>query len=378
MSNDEKLAISCANDSLIKMWDLRNGECIGTLHGHRGHVTSLAVNHDVDLLLSGGGQDQECRLWHMPSGVCLQKWACGININAVVMTGDENHSAVGLTDHIVVAGEDKVIQVYRKNKSELDSKLVGHEAAVNCLALSKCGSLCASGSDDHSTRLWNLGAGTCIIVLKGHAHNVRACTISSDMAWCFTGGDDHKLRLYDIRCALSGTNEHLGNCKRHMVCGSAITGIAVTDDNDKVAVTTQNGESEVWEAFTQDRLNILQGHTAKANCICITGDGNTILPCSDDKSVCLWDVSEDLTHKSLNLSNSCKKKYHGHTGAMNAVVCHIARLYLCLLVRMVIIRSNCGMLKKAHRRDNILGYLVWRRYVFLLMESKCWPDFATV
>ena len=95
------------------------------------------------------------------------------------------------------------------------------------------------------------------------------------------------VKVYDIKGALAGTNEHLGQCRHTVECNGSIKGIAAADDNDKVVVASQNRASEVGTAFTGDRLNVLVGHTAKANCACITGDGNTIISCSDDRSVCL-------------------------------------------------------------------------------------------
>ena len=328
ISSDGLFAISCGNDSLIKRWDLRNGECVGTLQGHTGHVTSIAVNHDAHLLLSGGGQDQECRLWDVRSGVCIEQWACGIDLNAVAMTGDDLHAAIGLSGRIVVAGEDKNIQVYRRNSSKVDSTLVGHTAAVNALALSTCGSLCASASDDHTARVWNLGAGTCLSILKGHNHHVTACAISSDMTCCLTGGDDKLLKVYDIKDALAGTNEHLGHCRHSVECNGPVKGIAVAADNDKVVVATQNRVLEVWGLRAGDKLNSLVGHSGSVSGVCMTGEGHTVISCSHDRSVCVWDVSVELRSEKMGQSFKKGKKYHGHSGAMTAVACHASSALL--------------------------------------------------
>ena len=78
LANDNIHAFSCGNDHLIKVWDLKNGECVGTLQGHTGHVTAIAVSNNPYLICSGGGEgDQACRLWDIRSGVCIQHWDCG-------------------------------------------------------------------------------------------------------------------------------------------------------------------------------------------------------------------------------------------------------------------------------------------------------------
>ena len=267
-------------------------------------------------------------MWDVRSGVCIEQWACGIDLNAVAMTGDDLHAAIGLSGRIVVAGEDKNIQVYRRNSSKVDSTLVGHTAAVNALALSKCGSLCASASDDHTARVWNLGAGTCLSILKGHNHHVTACAISSDMTCCLTGGDDKLLKVYDIKDALAGTNEHLGHCMHSVECNGPVKGIAVAADNDKVVVATQNRVLEVWGLRAGDKLNTLVGHSGSVSGVCMTGEGHTVISCSHDRSVCVWDVSVELRSEKVGQSFKKGKKYHGHSGAMTAVACHASSALL--------------------------------------------------
>jgi WD40 repeat protein len=47
-----KLA-SGSYDTMIKLWDIRDKNCTATLKGHKGHINSLAVSPDGNLLLSG-------------------------------------------------------------------------------------------------------------------------------------------------------------------------------------------------------------------------------------------------------------------------------------------------------------------------------------
>ena len=78
---------------------------------------------------------------------------------------------------------------------------------------------------------------------------------------------------------------------------------------------------------------MLEGHSGKVTGVCMTDDGCTAISCSHDRTVCVWDISdEQLSETSGSSSGSPRsklskggrngRKYHGHKGAMTAVACH--------------------------------------------------------
>jgi WD40 repeat protein len=72
-SNEELLATAGA-DSRVRLWDPRSGRLLTVLDGHSGWVMSLvAIKIDGrELLASSGNDDHAVKLWHTPSGVCVQ------------------------------------------------------------------------------------------------------------------------------------------------------------------------------------------------------------------------------------------------------------------------------------------------------------------
>ena len=76
---------------------------------------------------------------------------------------------------------------------------------------------------------------------------------------------------------------------------------------------------------------MLEGHSGKVTGVCMTDDGCTAISCSHDRTVCVWDISdEQLSETSGSSSGSPRsklskggrngRKYHGHKG-MTAVAC---------------------------------------------------------
>ena len=335
LSPNNLLVASAANDNLIKIWSLNNGECICTLQGHNEHVKCITMDgYDSNMLLSGS-LDHTMRLWDIRSGVCLEQWDTGTSLNAVAMTEYvEHHCAPGMSGRIIGAGESGVIKVYRRGYGDrIEHELEGHKESCTALSVSLNGSLLASASDDKTARLWNLGTGDCLTVLSGHKYHVRAVSISWDGTFCFTGSDDKTVKVWDISGAIAGSNDNLGTCKHTIECQAHVLGVAAADDNDKVAVATQSRVLEVWALRLGERLNTLEGHTGRISSVCMSHDGSTLVSCANDRAVCVWDVAEvqenssrkqieSTLHPSSSKSTSTKRHYHGHTGPMTALCCH--------------------------------------------------------
>jgi WD40 repeat protein len=75
----------------------------------------------------------------------------------------------------------------------LGPPLTGHTNPVNAVAFSPDGHTLASGSSDHTTRLWNIPFG----LLTGHTDTVKGVAFSPDGHTLATGSDDQTVRLWD-------------------------------------------------------------------------------------------------------------------------------------------------------------------------------------
>lgn len=67
VSPDGKLIASAGNDSLVKVWNIENGELVATLTGHAKHVYSVAFHPNSKWLLSGDLAG-DVRQWDVRSG----------------------------------------------------------------------------------------------------------------------------------------------------------------------------------------------------------------------------------------------------------------------------------------------------------------------
>jgi platelet-activating factor acetylhydrolase IB subunit alpha len=186
------LLVSASRDKTLKIWDVTNGFCVKTLHGHTGWVRDVAPSLDGRFLLSTG-EDTSARLW----------------------------------DISIATPETK-------------ATMFGHELLVECCAIAPPSSyqylapmaglkkappatstaeFFATGSRDKVIKLWD-ARGTCIMTLNGHDNWIRALVFHPGGKFLFSVSDDKSLRCWDLsqegRCVknLDDAHERFVTCLR--------------------------------------------------------------------------------------------------------------------------------------------------------------------
>jgi len=190
LSTDGKQALTCSQDTTVRLWEVATGRCLRVLRGHRDSVWGLAWRGDQRRALSGS-TDETIRLWDVETGRCLRvlKGPWG-SVHSVAWSGDQRHALSGSFDNTVRLWDMKTLQCIRV--------LEGHEDYVWGLAWSADQRRALSGSDDNTLRLWDIDTGRCLRVFEGHTESLRTVQWSHDQRQALSGAGDRTMRLWDI------------------------------------------------------------------------------------------------------------------------------------------------------------------------------------
>ena len=80
--------------------------------------------------------------------------------------------------------------------------LHGHTYSVESVAFSPDGKILASGSVDHTIKLWDVATGTLLRTLSGHTSFVESVAFSPDGKILASGSYDKTIKLWDVEAAL--------------------------------------------------------------------------------------------------------------------------------------------------------------------------------
>jgi len=120
-------------------------------------------------------------------------------VNRLSFSADGMWLATGSEDHTA-----RLWNMTASDPAESAQVLVGHDGPILALAFSADGQRLATGSADGTARLWNVAAGTqgpgateaAPAALRGHESAVTSLAFSPDGKWLATGSEDRTVRLW--------------------------------------------------------------------------------------------------------------------------------------------------------------------------------------
>ncbi|MFW9927252.1 MAG: WD40 repeat domain-containing protein [Candidatus Thorarchaeota archaeon] len=185
------LLASGSVERVVKLWDIRTGDCLGTLEGHTYPVLSLSFSPDGNKLVSGSG-DTSLIIWDIEKRSKLHQLK-GHGFYVVTCDWDPNNN------RIISGSVDANICEWDSSNGKMIKRHKEHRAAVHQVRFTTDGTRLASGASDNYMIIWNATQSPMKMeqVLQGHSSEVRALTFSEDGQYLASGSSDKVLYLWE-------------------------------------------------------------------------------------------------------------------------------------------------------------------------------------
>ncbi|AFZ21799.1 protein kinase domain-containing protein [Allocoleopsis franciscana] len=163
-------------------------------------------------------------------------------------------------------------------KIALANTLMGHSQRVSSIAISSDGQLIASGSEDKTIKVWNLGTGQLLRTLTGHSEGIRSAAISPDGKWLASGGDDKTIKLWNL-----DTGKLLRTLTGH---SDIVQSVTISPDGKLIASGSNDKTVKLWNLETGQEIRTLTGFSYFVVSVAISPDGQTLVSGAD--KIYLW------------------------------------------------------------------------------------------
>jgi hypothetical protein len=160
----------------------------------------------------------------------------------------------------------------------------GHTGFVNALAFSPDGAELATAGDDGVVRFWSVDSGELAERrLAGHSGRVLAVVYSRDGRRLLTVASDKTARLWD-----SASGDEL---RRFVGHEWGLLDGALSPDGTRVATASEDNTARLWDAETGEELFALRGHSAAVAAVTFSPDGRRVLTGGEDNVAKVWDAA---------------------------------------------------------------------------------------
>jgi len=262
-------AVSSGVDRMVRVWDLKTGDCIRAMSGHTGEVDSVDFYEDT---VVSGSFDSTVRFWDVKTGQCT---------NVLKEESSILMWCVHLFPHsmkVLCPGSVASLALWDSEKTEVIQRYTNPTSA-NVMSMYACGQSVPldpllTGSSDKIIRLWDTETALCKLEMEGHTDSIWS--VHYDQGAVVTASSDRTVRMWDIKSGkcVQTFNGHSGT----VFCMWANSGYIVSGDS--------NDWLFVWELRQRRLMQSFKEHSGGLRSV--QNDAYKIVSASWDKSIKVW------------------------------------------------------------------------------------------
>lgn len=272
--------ISGGEEGVVRLWDIETGRCLQAFRKHETWLRMVAFSPNGRLFASGGS-DGTARIWEPTSGAFK---LLNEHRSSVQVAFSSNGRLLATGSH------DKTVRIWDTYTGECLSKPIKHHAEVLDLLFHPINDqLLFTACADANIRVWNLQqirSSTPLTepqhLLKAHTNFVWALAINHNTSLLASGSSDHTIRLWDTTTMQLLPTQFCDN--------APIRAIALSPDGKIVASGGFAKAINLWQIDTGKHLHTLSDHTDIIWSLKFSKDGKLLISGSHDETIKVWDI----------------------------------------------------------------------------------------
>jgi WD40 repeat protein len=296
---------TAGDDRIARIWNASSGQLLLTLKGHTDRIWSLAFSPDGKRLVTGS-LDSTAKVWDANNGTALRTLSGHRDmILSVAFSPNGKLVATASADHTAMLWDVDLGQrdTGGRNVTAPLQELRGHSNFVYAVAFSPDGKFLATGSADHTAKIWQVDSGKELGTFGGSKQDdndieVRSVCFSPDGQRLATAGTDGAVRIWN---AAMRSSLVLGGIPLLKVFTNftsapgtrrpALNSVAFSPNSDMVAAGSDDGTVQIWEASTGELQLTLPGHAGGTNSVVFAPHRRILASAGSDGLINLWSLS---------------------------------------------------------------------------------------
>ena len=284
---------TASSDASVKIWDTATGQLIRSLGGHTKAVKAIRPSADGRFVASLA-DDETIRIWDVVTGECLREVK---NVGTgYIVSGDS-----------LVLGKDglSILSIARSDGKEVirrwefpDGVMVGREVPVSgdreALARSPDGSSIAIAlknetDGSHFITIVDEATGKTIrSIQSAHSGLIETIAWSPDGKQIASGSADHTVKLWNVDSA---------SLLRTISFSSFLNSIAYSADGQYLASASHDGV-QLWAVGDGQLVRTFGQAKTFSTAVAFSPDGNLLASADDDRGLVIWRLqSGDLVQR---------------------------------------------------------------------------------